>query len=83
MDSADRRRTAETAEELGLLLEEEKLAGVPLLVFANKNDLLTAQEAAEVRRRHALPPDGRRERSNVARSLAARRHGREGGGERR
>lgn len=39
----------ETGEELNQLLEEDTLAGVALLVFANKNDLLNACEAAEVR----------------------------------
>ena len=44
----------ETGEELNALLEEDTLAGVALLVFANKNDLLNACEAAEVRP-NALP----------------------------
>ena len=44
----------ETGEELNALLEEDTLAGVALLVFANKNDLLNACEAAEVRT-NALP----------------------------
>lgn len=48
VDSADRRRTDEAAEELSTLLEEEALAGVPVLVFANKQDLLNAMTAAEV-----------------------------------
>lgn len=30
------------------LLEEEKLAGVPVLIFANKQDLLTAAKASEI-----------------------------------
>ena len=30
------------------LLEEEKLAGVPLLIFANKQDLFNAAPAAEI-----------------------------------
>lgn len=38
----------ETGEELNALLEEDTLAGVALLVFANKNDLLNACEAAEI-----------------------------------
>ncbi|KAL9983652.1 hypothetical protein ACROYT_G005856 [Oculina patagonica] len=46
IDSADRKRLEETGLELYELLEEEKLNGVPLLVFANKQDLLSA-----------LPPD--------------------------
>jgi len=48
VDSADKRRNDEAAEELEALLEEEALAGVPVLVFANKQDLLNAQTAAEV-----------------------------------
>jgi ADP-ribosylation factor-like protein 3 len=42
IDSADRRRMEETGVELGQLLEEDKLAGIPLLIFANKQDLLNA-----------------------------------------
>eukprot|EP01045_Picozoa_sp_COSAG04_P009162 COSAG04_NODE_524_length_13127_cov_18.191511_18_plen_102_part_00 len=48
VDSSDRKRMDETGEELNALLEEDTLAGVALLVFANKNDLLNACEAAEV-----------------------------------
>lgn len=48
IDSADRRRMEETGLELQQLLEEEKLAGVPLLVFANKQDLLSSLSAAEL-----------------------------------
>lgn len=48
VDSADRRRLEETAKELETLLNEEKLAGVPLLIFANKMDLSTALPAADV-----------------------------------
>lgn len=48
IDSADKKRLEETGTELNLLLEEEKLAGVPILVFANKQDLLTAVPAKEV-----------------------------------
>ena len=54
VDSSDRKRMDETGEELNALLEEDTLAGVALLVFANKNDLLNACEAAEVRP-NALP----------------------------
>uniref|UniRef100_A0A669D4H2 ARF like GTPase 3 n=1 Tax=Oreochromis niloticus TaxID=8128 RepID=A0A669D4H2_ORENI len=35
-------------QELAELLEEEKLATVPLLVFANKQDLMTAAPASEL-----------------------------------
>mmetsp|Transcript_33010 Transcript_33010/g.47703 ORF Transcript_33010/g.47703 Transcript_33010/m.47703 type:complete len:189 (-) Transcript_33010:34-600(-) len=48
IDSADRRRMEETGIELQALLEEEKLAGIPLLIFANKQDLLNSLTAAEL-----------------------------------
>lgn len=35
-------------QELAELLDEEKLSGVPVLIFANKQDLLTAAPAAEI-----------------------------------
>jgi ADP-ribosylation factor-like protein 3 len=35
IDSADRDRVEETGTELQQLIVEEKLAGVPILVFAN------------------------------------------------
>ena len=56
IDSADKRRLEETGVELGQLLEEDKLAGVPLLVFANKQDLLNAVPAAEVTLLQASTP---------------------------
>jgi len=48
IDSSDRRRLEESATELNELLAEDKLAGVPLLVFANKQDLLQALPANEI-----------------------------------
>lgn len=48
IDSADRRRLDETGAQLNELLEEEKLAGIPLLILANKQDLVGALSAAEV-----------------------------------
>merc|ERR1712159_421979 len=48
IDSADRRRMEETGIELGQLLEEEKLAGVPVLIFANKSDLMNAMPTDEL-----------------------------------
>lgn len=48
VDSSDSKRLEETASELSELLKEEKLQGVPLLVFANKQDLLNAKEAKEI-----------------------------------
>jgi ADP-ribosylation factor-like protein 3 len=49
IDSADRKRFEETGEELSQLLEDEKLQSVPLLVFANKQDLFSAAPATDVR----------------------------------
>lgn len=57
IDSADKRRLEESGNELDQLLEEEKLGGVPLLVFANKQDLMgaaTPQEIAELLRLNDL-----------------------------
>lgn len=39
----------QTGVELGQLLEEEKLGGIPVLIFANKQDLLSALSSDEVR----------------------------------
>jgi 50S ribosomal subunit-associated GTPase HflX len=36
IDSADKKRMEETGEELGQLLEEDKLSEVPVLIYANK-----------------------------------------------
>uniref|UniRef100_A0A0B7AKS9 ADP-ribosylation factor-like protein 3 n=1 Tax=Arion vulgaris TaxID=1028688 RepID=A0A0B7AKS9_9EUPU len=48
IDSSDRKRFEETGDELTELLDEDKLAGVPVLIFANKQDLLTAAKASEI-----------------------------------
>ena len=48
MDSADDMRLKECAEELISLLQEEALKNVPMLVFANKQDLQFALDADEV-----------------------------------
>ncbi|KAH0794269.1 ADP-ribosylation factor-like protein 3 [Histomonas meleagridis] len=48
IDSADSRRMEETGIELSSLLDEEKLAGVPLVILANKQDLATAASPDEV-----------------------------------
>lgn len=48
IDSADQKRFEETGEELAELLEEEKLAGVPVLIFANKQDLSHAAPASDI-----------------------------------
>ena len=48
IDSADRRRMEETGVELQQLLDEERLSHVPLLVMANKQDLLSALSPSEI-----------------------------------
>lgn len=48
IDSADKKRIEETGEQLNSLLQEDKLQGIPILIFANKQDLVSA-ETAEVR----------------------------------
>jgi len=48
IDSADRKRLAESGQELQKLLEEDDLAGIPLLIYANKQDLLQALPADEI-----------------------------------
>ena len=48
IDSADRERLPDAKKELSLLLGEEELRGVPLLVFANKQDLPNALDAVTV-----------------------------------
>lgn len=48
VDSADRERLPETREDLQELLEAEHLAGLPLLVLANKEDLPASKEVGEL-----------------------------------
>ena len=48
VDSSDESRIDEAGVELTGLLEEEKLVGVPLLVYANKQDLAFAETPATV-----------------------------------
>jgi len=48
VDSADVERLSEATVELNQLLKEKKLKDVPLLVFANKMDLLSATTPAMV-----------------------------------
>ena len=57
VDSADSARTAEANAELDSMLKEDELKSVPLLVFANKQDLtfaLSAQEIAEILKLDAI-----------------------------
>ena len=46
--ASDRKRIDEAGFELDEILSEEKLATVPVLVFANKSDLLQAKSADEI-----------------------------------
>lgn len=55
LDSSDRKRFEETSVELAELLSEEKLNNVPLLVFANKQDLFNAAPASELAEGLNLP----------------------------
>merc|ERR1719373_623695 len=48
IDSGDSRRLEESGQELRDLLGEDKLGSIPLLVFANKQDLLNATPADEI-----------------------------------
>lgn len=48
VDSADRRRMEETGVELQQLLDEERLSNVPLLIMANKQDLLSSLTPEEL-----------------------------------
>lgn len=48
IDSADKKRFEETGEELLELLEEEKLANVPVLIYANKQDLFKAAPPSQI-----------------------------------
>lgn len=48
IDSTDRRRMFETGLELRTVLEDTNLAGVPLLICANKQDIRTAMRADEI-----------------------------------
>lgn len=49
MDSADHLRLDDCRRELASLLQEERLAGATLLVFANKQDLPGAYSDQELR----------------------------------
>lgn len=48
VDSNDRERIGEAAEELQRMLSEEELANAAVLVFANKQDLPNAMSTPEV-----------------------------------
>eukprot|EP00760_Papus_ankaliazontas_P032436 PhM_4_TR5800/c1_g1_i1/m.30678/K07937/ARF1; ADP-ribosylation factor 1 len=48
VDSADTTRLEKAAEELHKLLESDELAGAPVLVYANKQDVRGAASAADI-----------------------------------
>ncbi|EFO62059.1 ARL1 [Giardia lamblia P15] len=48
VDAADVKRMDEVALEVSLALEDCRLAGVPILVFANKQDLATAMKPSDL-----------------------------------
>ena len=48
IDSADESRLVEAKDELLKLTAEDTLAGVSVLVFLNKQDLMNAQDAGEI-----------------------------------
>lgn len=48
VDSADKKRLEETSVELYELLADDKLQNVPLLVYANKQDLPDSLSAADL-----------------------------------
>jgi len=48
IDSGDKSRFEETGNELQELLFEDKLVGVPILVYANKQDLINSAAASEI-----------------------------------
>ncbi|KAJ8276313.1 hypothetical protein COCON_G00080650 [Conger conger] len=48
IDSADKKRFEETGLELAELIDEENMKDVPVLIFANKQDLATASPASEI-----------------------------------
>eukprot|EP00759_Apiculatamorpha_spiralis_P028660 PhF_6_TR3116/c0_g1_i1/m.4538/K07944/ARL3; ADP-ribosylation factor-like protein 3 len=55
IDAADTNRLEEAGTELHQLLEEEQLSGVPLLVFANKQDLVNATPPKDIAELMQLP----------------------------
>ena len=48
IDSADKKRMEETGEELMELLDEPKLASSAVLIYANKQDIATAEKAGAI-----------------------------------
>lgn len=48
VDSSDHRRLEESTKEFQELISQDKLANVPTLVFANKQDLMNAVEVQDI-----------------------------------
>jgi signal recognition particle receptor subunit beta len=48
VDSNDRERITDAADELGKMLNEDELRDATVLVFANKQDLPNAMSVAEI-----------------------------------
>ncbi|CAE6485419.1 unnamed protein product [Rhizoctonia solani] len=55
VDSGDRLRMGDCREELHALLQEQRLAGASLLVFANKQDIVGSMSDAEIKEALDLP----------------------------
>merc|ERR1712080_44626 len=53
-ESSDVRRLEESSEELQKLIKEDTLAGIPFLIFANKQDLLQSMSADTIAEKLAL-----------------------------
>uniref|UniRef100_A0A7S1AUY8 ADP-ribosylation factor-like protein 3 n=1 Tax=Noctiluca scintillans TaxID=2966 RepID=A0A7S1AUY8_NOCSC len=70
IDSADKRRLEESGSELQELLAEDKLAGIPLLVFANKQDISTATGAEDIK--NQLDLDSIKERTWTIQACSAK-----------
>lgn len=69
VDAADPARMDEAARAHAALLEQAELAGVPVLLFANKQDLREAQSVEEVAKRFS--PGDRRGRAWRAMGVSA------------
>ena len=54
VDSNDGERINESAEYLGLVLDDERLNGVPIIIYANKMDLPSAMSVPQISERLGL-----------------------------
>ncbi len=71
VDAADTARFDEARAALAALLAHADLAGVPVLLLANKSDLATAQDAEHVRTALAVGPAQLAGRPYAARGISA------------